>query len=106
MLCVTIVIVYSLFRSAIGSSIFPVEIGSGAEAEPPSRIWWHQFVPPIAGHTLKRRFEGRRSSPLRWHLNQVFLKMNGERHCLWRAFDHEGEMPEIIMTTSRDKTIA
>lgn len=31
---------------------------------------------------------------LRWHLDEVFVKINGELHYLWRAVDHEGEVLE------------
>jgi transposase-like protein len=27
-----------------------------------------------------------------WHLDEVLVKINGERHYLWRAVDHEGEV--------------
>jgi putative transposase len=30
----------------------------------------------------------------RWHLDEVFVRINGERHYLWRAVDHEGEVLE------------
>ena len=42
----------------------------------------------------------------RWHLNEVFVKINGERHYLWRAVDHEGEVLEGFVTKTRDKTSA
>ncbi len=29
-----------------------------------------------------------KSSRWRWHLDEVFVKVNGERHYLWRAVDH------------------
>ena len=32
-----------------------------------------------------------KSSRWRWHLDEMFAKINGERHYLWRAVDHEGE---------------
>ena len=32
------------------------------------------------------------SSNWKWHLDEVFVKVNGERHYLWRAVDHEGEV--------------
>ena len=34
------------------------------------------------------------SSNWKWHLDEVFVKINGERHYLWRAVDHEGEVLE------------
>ena len=31
------------------------------------------------------------------------MKINGERHYLWRAVDHEGEVLESFVTKKRDK---
>ncbi len=47
-----------------------------------------------------------RSSKWRWHLDEVFVKINGERHYLWRAVDHEGEILESFVTKTRDKKAA
>jgi putative transposase len=44
-----------------------------------------------------------RSSHWRWHLDEVFVKINGERHYLWRAVDHEGDVLESFVTKIRDK---
>jgi putative transposase len=32
-----------------------------------------------------------RSSHWRWHLDEMFVKINGEMHYLWRAVDHRGK---------------
>jgi len=42
----------------------------------------------------------------RWHLDEVFVRINGERHYLWRAVDHEGEVLESYVTKTRDKAAA
>lgn len=42
----------------------------------------------------------------RWHLDEVFVKINGETHYLWRAVDHEGEILESYVTKTRDKAAA
>src|SRR3546814_12948624 len=42
----------------------------------------------------------------RWHLDEVFVKINGERHYLWRAVNHEGEILESYVTRKRDKSAA
>jgi putative transposase len=42
----------------------------------------------------------------RWYLDEVFVKINGERHYLWRAVDHEGEVLESFVTKHRDRTAA
>ena len=47
-----------------------------------------------------------KSSRWRWHLDEMFVKVNGERHYLWRAVDHEGEVLESFVTTTRDKKAA
>ena len=39
----------------------------------------------------------------RWHLDEMFMKINGETHYLWRAVDHEGEILESYITQKRDK---
>ena len=42
----------------------------------------------------------------RWHRDEVFVKINGVTHCLWRAVDHEGEVPESVVTKTRDRKSA
>lgn len=42
----------------------------------------------------------------RWHVDEVFVKINGETHYLWRAVDHEGEILESYVTKTRDKSAA
>ncbi len=42
----------------------------------------------------------------RWHLDEMYVKLNGEMVYLWRAVDHEGEMLESYVTKTRDKAAA
>ena len=70
------------------------------------RFWWHRFGPMFAAEIRKRRVEGMRSSRWRWHLDEIFVKIDGERHYLWRAVDHEGEVLESFVTKTRDKKAA
>ncbi len=42
----------------------------------------------------------------RWHLDEVYVKINGQMHYLWRAVDHEGEVLESFATKERDKVAA
>jgi putative transposase len=70
------------------------------------RFWWNRFGPMFAAEIRKRRIAGLRSSRWRWHLDEMFVKINGERHYLWRAVDHEGEVLESFVTKSRDKKAA
>ena len=60
----------------------------------------------FASEIRKRRIEGMQSSRWRWHLDEMFVKISGERHYLWRAVDHEGEVLESFMTKPRDKKAA
>jgi len=70
------------------------------------RFWWHRFGPMFAGEIRKRRVKRMRSSRWRWHLDEVFVRINGERHYLWRGVDHEGEVLESFVTKTRDKKAA
>lgn len=70
------------------------------------RFWWHRFGPMFASEIRKRRISGMKSSRWRWHLDEVFVKVNGERRYLWRAVDHEGEVLESFVTKTRDKKAA
>ena len=47
-----------------------------------------------------------KSSNWKWHLDEVFVKINGERHYLWCVVDHEGEVLESYVTKKRDKKAA
>ena len=60
----------------------------------------------FAAEIRKRRIVGTKSSRWRWHLDEVFVKINGERHYLWRAEDHECEVLESLVTKTRNKTAA
>ena len=57
----------------------------------------------FAAEVRKRRIDGMRSSHWRWHLDEVFVQIKGERHYLWRAVDHDGEVLESFVTRKRDK---
>ncbi len=71
------------------------------------RIWWNRFGPMFAAEIRKRRVQQHRSfSRWRWHLDEVFVRINGETHYLWRAVDHEGEVLEAYVTKKRDRKAA
>ena len=42
----------------------------------------------------------------RWHLDEVFVRINGDIYYLWRAVDHEGEALESFVTKKRDRKAA
>src|ERR1700735_1878306 len=71
------------------------------------RYWWNRFGPMFAaGIRRKRSVQMRQVTQWRWHLDEVYVKINGELHYLWRAVDHEGEVLESFVTKTRDKPAA
>ena len=70
------------------------------------RAWWNRFGPIFAAEIRKRRRHHRLFSTWRWHLDEVFVRINGETHYLWRAVDHEGEVLESFVTKRRDRKAA
>ena len=70
------------------------------------RFWWNRFGPMFAAEIRKRRLHHRSHSQWRWHLDEAFVRINGETHYLWRAVDHEGEVLEVFATKRRDRRAA
>ena len=71
------------------------------------RAWWNRFGPLFAAEIRKKRIVSMNSAPQwRWHLDEVFVRINGEVHYLWRAVDHEGEVLESFVTKRRDRKAA
>ena len=60
----------------------------------------------FAAEIRKRRVHHGWYSNWRWHLDEVFVKTNGETHYVWRAVDHEGEVLEGFVTKRRDRQAA
>ena len=71
------------------------------------RAWWNHFGPMFATEIREKRSASARISPQRrWHLDEVFVRINGRTHYLWRAVDHEGEVLETFVTKKRDRKAA
>ena len=71
------------------------------------RFWWNRFGPLFAAEIRGKRMEAMRACRhWRWHLDEVYVKINGVPHTLWRAVDHEGEVLESIVTKKRDRKAA
>jgi putative transposase len=71
------------------------------------RLWWNRFGPMFAGEIRRRRVQHMRAyTHWRWHLDEVYVRINGEIRYLWRAVDHEGEVLESFVTEERDKAAA
>src|SRR5260370_20753683 len=66
------------------------------------RCWVLKFGPLIA-----RRLRRRRPRPSnRWHLDEMVVRIAGERMYLWRAVDHEGEVLDMLVQRRRDSRAA
>lgn len=60
-----------------------------------------------ASRIRSRRGQGRcQNTHWRCHLDEIFVRVTGDRRYLWRAVDHEGEVLESFVTTRRDKAVA
>jgi len=63
------------------------------------RFWWNRFGPMFASEIIRKRGNQTRSHfHWKWHLDEAFVKIKGERHYLWRAIDHEGEVLESYVS--------
>jgi putative transposase len=70
------------------------------------RFWWNRFGPMFAAEIRKRRVQNGSYSRWRWHMDEVFVRINGQTHYLWRAVDHEGEVLEVFATKRRNRAAA
>ncbi len=71
------------------------------------RLWWNRFGPMFAGEIRRKRAQQMRQvTQWRWHLDEMFVKIRGETHYLWRAVDHEGEVLEAYVSKRRDRKAA
>src|SRR6266478_9867636 len=66
------------------------------------RQWCRKF-----GREYANQLRRRRPQPGdKWHLDEVFLPIKGERHYLWRAVDQDGQVLDILVQRRRDKRAA
>jgi transposase-like protein len=66
------------------------------------RRWVNHFGPMIAAKLRKRRPK----PPPIWHLDEVYLKIDGRMAYLWRAVDAEGEVLDVLVQSKRNKHAA
>jgi putative transposase len=63
------------------------------------RYWCRKF-----GQAYANQLRRRSSSPGdKWHLDEVFLTIHGQRHYLWRAVDQDAHVLDILVQRQRDK---
>ena len=66
------------------------------------RQWCRKF-----GQTYANALRRRRPRPGdKWHLDEVFIAINGQAHYLWRAVDQDGAVLDILVQARRDKRAA
>ena len=68
------------------------------------RFWWSRFGPLFAKEVRQHR-AGHYSNWL-WHIDEVFVKIRGEKYYLWRAVDCEGAVLAIYVLKRRDRRLA
>jgi len=66
------------------------------------RQWCRKF----GQHAAKQLRRRRAQTGDKWHLDEVFLKINGKLHYLWRAVDQEGNVLDILLQSRRNKQAA
>jgi putative transposase len=66
------------------------------------RRWVNHFGPLIAADLRKRRPKPHTT----WHLDEVYLKIDGRMVYLWRAVDAEGEVLNVLVQSKRNKHAA
>ena len=66
------------------------------------RRWVNHFGPIIAADLRKRRPKPHSI----WHLDEVYLKIDGRLVYLWRAVDAEGEVLDVLVQSKRNKHAA
>ena len=66
------------------------------------RKWCQKF-----GQAYANQLRRRRPRPGdKWHMDEVFLTIHGERHYLWRAVDQDGNILDILVQSRRNKKAA
>ena len=71
------------------------------------RLWWNRFGPLFAADIRRQRVNRMRGfRHWKWHLDEMYVRINGEMRYLWRAVDHDGEILESYVTKKRDKAAA
>jgi len=66
------------------------------------RQWCRKFGQQYANQLRRRRAQ----TGDKWHLDEVFLKINGKLHYLWRAVDQHGNVLDILVQRRRNKQAA
>ena len=88
-LTVTMYVRYPLSLRQVGGLLFQRGINICHKMV---RFWWNRFSLMFAAVIRKRCVQNHSYSRWRWHLDEVFVRINGEARYLWRAVDHEAAL--------------
>ncbi len=66
------------------------------------RLWCNKFGPKYA-RRLRRRHQGFGDT---FYIDEVFVKIQGQQHYLWRAVDEDGEIVDVFLQRRRDRKAA
>src|SRR5210317_2329807 len=66
------------------------------------RLWCIKFG-AIYTRRLKRKHRGYGDT---FYIDEVFVRINGKQHYLWRAVDQDGEVVDVYLQAKRDGTAA
>jgi DDE domain len=86
-----------VFQAGYGRQQWLSSDAGAAQNYPPSREG-----APHANQLRRRRAQ----TPYKWHLDEVFLKINAKLHYLWRAVDQHGNVLDMLMQRRRNKQAA
>ena len=67
-----------------------------------TRQWCRKYGQQYANQLRRRRAQ----TGDKWHLDEVFLTINGKLHYLWRAVDQHGNVLDILVQSRRNKRAA
>jgi len=66
------------------------------------RLWFIKFG-ALYARRLKRKHRGYGDT---FYIDEVFVKVNGKQHYLWRAVDQDGEVVDVYLQAKRDVAAA
>jgi len=71
------------------------------------RAWWNRSRSIFSADVKRCRVKAIRvHTQWRWHVDEIYVKNDGEIHYLWRAVDHEGEVLKAFVSKLRDRRAA
>ena len=66
------------------------------------KYWNIRFGKLFSDELRKRRRKPKRA----WHIDEMYIKIQGKNHYLWRALDAGGIVPDVFVSKKRNKDAA